>query len=115
MSAPQYVIVFITAGSMEEASNISRALVGERLAACCNIINPITSVYRWGGEVVEDPEALIILKTRKSLLRALIKRVTEIHSYEVPEVISAPLGEGSPPYMKWLAESTRRPGKKIED
>ena len=115
MSTPQYLIVFITAGSMEEATNISRTLVEGRFPACCNIINPITSVYRWGGEVVEDPEVLIILKTRKSLLKKLIKRVTEIHSYELPEVISVPLGEGNPPYLKWLAESTRMPKRKIGD
>lgn len=112
MAALQYVLTFITAGSMEEAVAISRALVEERLAACCNIVNPVTSVYRWGGSVVEDAEILIIAKTRKSLLKPLIERVASMHSYEVPEVISVALGQGHPPYMKWLKETTEKPKKK---
>ena len=108
MAAPKYAIVFITAGSMDEAKRIARALVDQRLAACCNIVNPIVSIYRWNGKVNEDPEVLIIAKTRKSLFKALVRRVTELHSYDVPEVICLPLIEGSAPYLKWLGESTRK-------
>ncbi len=106
MTEPQFVMVFITAASTEEASKIARAVVDERLAACCNIVNPVTSIYRWEGKVMEDPEALMIVKTRSALLEPLIKRVKELHSYDVPEVISVALGEGNPAYMKWLADST---------
>lgn len=108
MASPKYVIVFITAGSMDEAKRIARALVDQRLAACCNIVNPIISIYRWSGKVNEDPEVFIIAKTRKSLFKALVRRVTELHSYDVPEVICLPLIEGSAPYLKWLGESTRK-------
>lgn len=112
MAAPRYVIAFITAGSMEEAKRIARALVSERLAACCNIVAPITSVYRWEGRVNEDPEILLIAKTRKSLFKAVVRRVSEIHSYDVPEIICAPLSEGSPPYLRWLGESTKKPASR---
>ena len=108
MAAPEYVIAFITAGSEEEALKIAQALVGERLTACCNILRPVTSVYRWEGKVNTDTETLIVLKTRKSLMKALIRRVNEIHSYEVPEIISVPITAGNPSYMKWLFESTKK-------
>jgi periplasmic divalent cation tolerance protein len=111
MATSQYVIAFITTASVEEAGKIARTLVEEQLAACCNIINPITSVYRWEGDVVEDSETLIIAKTRKSLMKSLISRVGEIHSYEVPEIISVQLSEGAASYLKWLGESTRENGK----
>lgn len=112
MAAPQYVVCLITVSSIDEGGQIARTLVEERLAACVNIVNPVASVYRWAGDVVEDAEALLVIKTRKSLFKSLAKRVQEIHSYDVPEIISIPIVEGSPPYFEWLMESTRKKGAK---
>ncbi|MDP2168585.1 MAG: divalent-cation tolerance protein CutA [Thermodesulfovibrionales bacterium] len=100
------IVVFVTAPSEEEAAKMARALVEERLAACVNIIKGIRSIYRWEGKIVDDAEALMVIKTKKALFDALIKRVKELHAYSVPEVIAMPIAAGSEDYLGWLAEAT---------
>jgi periplasmic divalent cation tolerance protein len=99
------VVVYITAGSADEAATLARALVAERLAACVNRV-AIDSVYRWQGEVEEAPEILLIVKTRRARLDALAARVQALHSYTVPEMIVLPVVDGWPPYLQWLADET---------
>ena len=96
----------VTAASEEQAASIAQALVGERLAACANIVGPIRSIYRWQGEVQNDSEHLMLIKTRASLMSKIVRRVRELHSYEVPEVIALSIGDGSKPYLEWLLDST---------
>jgi len=98
------VLVFIPASSMQEAEKIAQTVVEERLAACANIISNITSVYRWEGEVRRDQEVFLIAKTRRGTFSRLTKRVKEIHSYEVPEVIAVPVEAGLTGYLNWIAE-----------
>ncbi len=98
-------LVLVTAGSEEEAAKIARALVEERLAACVNIVPKIRSVYRWGGKIEDDAEALLLIKTSETSLPALEERVRALHSYDVPEVIAIKLDRGSQPYLDWLGES----------
>lgn len=98
--------MFVTAGSEEQATSIANALVGERLAACVNIVSPIRSVYRWEGEVQTDTEHLMIIKTRADLVPKLEARVKELHSYEVPEVIAIPIVAGAKSYLNWVLAST---------
>ena len=100
-----YCIAWITAGSVTEATTIARALVEERLAACCTLLPGITSVYRWQGAVREDEEVLLFCKTRHDLFESLAVRVRELHSYEVPEIICTDLAHGSRPYLQWIEES----------
>ena len=100
------IIVFITASSEEEAAKIARALVEARLAGCVNIIKNIRSIYSWQGKIEDEPEVLMIAKTQKSLFDSLTKKVEELHSYTVPEIIVLPLVEGSKDYLKWLREVT---------
>ena len=100
------IVVLVTASNEDEAAKIARTLVEERLAACANIIRNIRSIYRWEGEVQDDPEVLMVIKTRKELFGRIEKRVRELHSYDVPEVISLDITEGSEPYIKWLSGST---------
>ncbi len=100
------IVVLITAPSEEEAAKIARALIEERLAACANIVKNIRSVYRWEGKIEDDPEVLMVVKTREALFDALEKRVMELHSYSVPEVIALPIVRGSEAYLKWLEEET---------
>jgi len=101
----EYVVGFITADGNDEALKISRALVEERLAACCNVLDGVTSVYRWKGNVEQANENLIIFKTRKELFTKLARRVKELHSYDVPEVVCFPVSEGLSQYLDWLGES----------
>ena len=100
------IVVLITAGSEEEAVSIGRALVEERLAACANIVPRIRSIYRWEGKVQDDPEALMIVKTRADLFEPLKQRVLELHPYSVPEVISLKIEQGHEEYLAWLEDST---------
>jgi len=100
-----YIIALVTAPNEDEAAAIARGIVGERLAACANIIRNVRSIYRWEGEVQDDPEVLIVIKTRKELFGKLEARVRQLHSYEVPEVISLDITAGSEPYLRWLGES----------
>lgn len=99
-------IVFVTAGSEEEAAKIGQTLVEERLAACANLVPGIRSIYRWKGEICNEREFLIIIKTRTSKFEALQKRVKELHSYEVPEIVSFPISRGLPQYLAWVLEET---------
>jgi periplasmic divalent cation tolerance protein len=100
------IVVYVTAPGEEEAAKIARALVGERLAACANIIRDIRSIYRWEGKMEDDREVLMVIKTREELFDALSRRVKELHSYTVPEVIALPILKGSEGYIKWLEEET---------
>ncbi len=99
-------IVFITASSEDEAAKIARSLVEARLAGCVNIIKNIRSVYSWEGKIEDETEVLMIAKTQKKLLDPIIKKVRELHSYSVPEIIAMPIAEGSEDYLKWLKEVT---------
>lgn len=102
-----YVIAYLTARDQAEAKRIGETLVKEKLAACANIIPSIESVYWWKGNMEEDKESLIILKTKKALAGKLIKRVKELHSYETPCVDIIPVTEGNKDYFKWIEEVTR--------
>lgn len=100
-------VVLITASSPDEGARIAGALVDERLAACVNRLDGISSVYWWKGKVEHEQETLLIAKTRGELVERLIARVKELHSYSVPEVIALPIEAGNPDYLNWIAEETR--------
>ncbi len=102
-----YIVVYITTSSVSEAKKIGRKLVEEKLAACSNIVSPISSIYRWQGKICEDKEALIILKSKKKLFKQIEKKVKELHSYDVPEIIAIPVIEGSDSYLSWLRDETK--------
>ncbi|MBK5292912.1 MAG: divalent-cation tolerance protein CutA [Acidobacteriia bacterium] len=96
------IVVFSTCASRQEASTLARALVEKRLAACVNIIPAARSIYWWQGEVVDEEEFLLVVKSRRDLLHELQEQLCKIHSYQVPEVIALAVVEGSPEYIKWL-------------
>jgi periplasmic divalent cation tolerance protein len=100
-------IIYITAGSMDEARAIGKALVSERLAACVNIIDHMNSFYWWEGEVQDDREVVLIAKTKALLVPDLIDKVTSIHSYDCPCIVSIPIADGNPAFLAWIAEETR--------
>lgn len=99
------IVVYVTVPKEEEAVKIARALVQERLSACVNIIPSISSIYRWEGKVEEDKELLLIIKTKRATFERLCRRVKELHSYTVPEIIALPIVEGSTDYINWLIDS----------
>lgn len=101
-----YLVVFITTGTTEEAGRIAHILIGERKAACVNIVPEVHSKFWWQGEIDSAAEALLIVKTKASLLDELVRLVKENHSYEVPEVVALPILGGNPDYLKWIGEVT---------
>jgi len=101
------LVVYVTTSNEEEAAAIARALVEERLAACANIICGVRSVYRWEGEVQDDRECLMVIKTTADNLPALKERVVGMHSYDCPEVVALSISGGHKPYLDWLDESTK--------
>ena len=102
----EHIVVLITSSNEEEAANIAKELVTGRLAACVNIVRNLRSIYRWQGRIEDENEVLMIAKTRRDLFESLLKKVKELHSYSVPEVIALPIVAGSEDYLKWLAEET---------
>jgi periplasmic divalent cation tolerance protein len=106
-------VILTTTGTEEQALSIARVLVSERLAACVNIVGPIRSVYRWRDAIEDDREYLLLVKTRATLYMKVERRVRELHTYEVPEVLAVTADRGSPPYIQWLLASTG-PGRVLE-
>lgn len=100
-------VLFSTAPSEEEAARLARTLVEERLAACVQVVPGVRSFYRWQGQVHDDPELLLVVKTTRARREALIARLQELHSYDVPEAVAWSLDGGSPAYLSWLAEETQ--------
>ncbi len=102
----KYCSIYITAGDEDEARRIGRTLVEEKLAACVNIL-PIKSIYRWEGNIEENGEVAMFVKTKAELADQVIDRVKELHSYEVPCIVSLPITKGNPDYLRWIEESTK--------
>lgn len=99
-------LVYMTAGSREEAVRIGGVLVAERLAACANAFDGMTSIYRWQGEICEDAEAVLIAKTTEDRVAALTDRVAELHSYDCPCVVALPVEGGNTAFLDWIAAQT---------
>jgi periplasmic divalent cation tolerance protein len=97
-------IVLSTAGSEEEARKIAHELVERRLAACVNIVPQIESVYRWQGKVESSREWLLLIKTTAEQFEKVRDAIRELHSYDLPECIAVAIENGSPEYLRWLAD-----------
>lgn len=101
----KFIVIFITAASVEESEKISTMLVKEKLAACVNMIPQIQSCFLWKKKACIEEEILLIVKSKLDLLDTIIDRVKDIHSYEVPEIIALPIIGGSDDYLEWVQES----------
>lgn len=95
------VVVFVTC-SVNESERLASSLIDERLAACVNILPPVTSVYRWKGELCKETEVLLVIKSHEALWGELEGRIRTLHSYETPEIICLPIKFGHKPYLNWL-------------
>ena len=102
-----YIVVYVTAPE-EEAVDLAKTLVEERLVACVNLVPGLRSIYWWQGKVEDEPEVLCIMKTRSNLFESLRDRVRELHSYEVEEIIALPILAGNLPYLNWIKENTKK-------
>jgi periplasmic divalent cation tolerance protein len=102
---PAVAIVLTTLGADADAAALARTLVEERLAACVNVLPPMTSVYRWQGSVEQDREQQLIIKTSVARLGELEARLKSLHPYELPEFLIVPATGGSDAYLAWLRES----------
>lgn len=105
--ADEFLVIFVTASSEQEAASISHTLVQEGLVACANIVPGVRSIYRWEGEVKDEGEVLIILKSREGLFERIREMVKSLHSYAVPEVIAIRLDRGDADYLKWIKSVTQ--------
>ncbi|MEE8449703.1 MAG: divalent-cation tolerance protein CutA [Thermodesulfobacteriota bacterium] len=103
----EFLVVLTTAGTKEEAERIGKTLVKESLAACINVIFPLTSIFSWEGRIEQAEEALLLMKTKRTLYEKLETRLKQLHSYQTPEVIALPVIFGSPEYLKWVSEICR--------
>ena len=99
-------LVYMTAGSAEEARSVGASLVERRLAACVNILPGMLSQYRWEGSVQTEEEVVLIAKTRSDLVDALTGHVREVHSYDCPCVVALPIEGGNPAFLQWIADET---------
>jgi periplasmic divalent cation tolerance protein len=97
----------VTCPDKKAAEKIADIILGKRQAACISIIPDIASRYWWKGKIEKSKEVLLIIKTRKNLVKRIEKTVKENHPYEVPEVIAIPVVSGSVDYLDWLEKETR--------
>ena len=97
-----FIQVMMTTETEEQAQQIAKHLVEEKLAACVHICGPMESIYRWKGKIEMAPEFLCLVKTREDLFPQVEAAIKKLHSYETPEIIAVPIVRGSTEYMTWL-------------
>ncbi len=103
-----YIVVYVTTPDVEVSKKIADVLINEKLAACVNITQKISSVYFWQGNVEHEDEYLLIIKTREDRFNKLEEKVKELHPYTVPEIIAIPVVRGSQDYLHWIDETLER-------
>ena len=105
-SEGQALLVFTNLPNETAALTLARALVERRLAACVSVLNGCTSVYRWKGDIEQEQEVPVLIKTRAARYEELQAAIRELHPYELPEVVAVPIVHGLPDYLDWVAEGT---------
>ena len=98
--------VYMTVGSFEEAKSIGQILVGQNLAACVNLLENMTSIYKWDEKLDESKEVIMIAKTSKTLMPKLIETVNSHHSYDCPCILELPIQGGNPDFLSWIESQT---------
>ena len=102
----EYLIVLTTLPDDESCKDLARLLVKRKLAACVNILPPMTSIYEWKGELEQGTEQLLLIKTRRERYAELENVIRDSHPYEIPEIIAVPVEHGLADYLKWINDET---------
>jgi len=100
-------LIYMTASNKDEARMIGKALINARLAACVNIIENMTSMYMWDGKLQDGNEIILIAKTTQERVSDLIEKVNSLHSYDCPCIVSLPVSDGNPAFLKWVADGVQ--------
>lgn len=106
-------IVFVTSPP-EDAPGLLRRLVEERLVAGGNILSGVRSIYRWRGEIQDDPECVLLMETSDKRVEAMMTRLSELHPYEVPKILTFRPEDGLEDYLAWVEEETRLESQDLE-
>lgn len=101
------VLILTTVPAAARADAIARSLVDERLAACVNVLSPMTSFYRWQGKIEQEEERQMVIKTTRDRVASVQTRLRDLHAYEVPEFLVLPVSDGSTGYLDWVRNETR--------
>jgi len=99
------IVVVTTVGTEEQAYLIAREIVARRQAACVNILPGVRSIYRWQGKICKDGELLLIVKTMETEFEAVAATIRELHTYELPEILSFTVARGEPSFLEWIVAS----------
>ncbi|MDZ7668154.1 MAG: divalent-cation tolerance protein CutA [Gammaproteobacteria bacterium] len=108
------VMIMTTVDSESQADTVCRALIEQNLAACIQEL-PVSSRYRWQGEIQRDREILLLVKTAADVAGAAMQAIERLHDYEVPEILAVPVTAGLPAYLQWLVTETRTGGDGLTD
>lgn len=104
MKNEENVVIYITTGTDEEAQKVAEVLLKQRKAACVSILPGVSSIFWWQDKLDSAQEILLIVKTKASLVNEIVRLVTEIHSYDVPEIIALPIVGGNRDYLEWIGK-----------
>ena len=102
-----FIVILVTTANRAEAEQIGQSLVEKKLAACCNIVDPIFSIFHWEGKTCQENEVLLIIKSVKKRFNDILAEVKNLHSYTTPEIIALPIIEGSGDYLDWIETETK--------
>ena len=103
----EFIVIYCTVPNKKEGREIAKKLIEKKLVACVNIVDKIESIFSWDGELCEETEALMIIKTKKELFDKINAMIQGLHSYNVPEVIAIPMVEADEQYLKWIEHEVR--------
>ena len=99
-------LIYVTTSSKEEAEQIAETVVSEKLAACANVFDGITSIFEWEGKLCRETEAVLILKTTEKQIEKLSERIKQLHSYDCPCIVALPIEGGNPDFLNWITKNT---------
>jgi periplasmic divalent cation tolerance protein len=109
------IVVVTTVGTEEQAYLIAREIVARRQAACVNILPGIRSIYRWKGKICKDGELLLVIKTLEGEFEGVAATIRELHSYELPEILSFSVTRGERNFLAWIADSVDKAAEFVDE